>query len=103
MSSQEHPEDLNISMLPPDIRDRIYYDYVSLYMNNKMKVVHEELISNHPYKFKKFDWRWLSQGPDILEVLRSTEGVKIDWIKLSQGPNILDILRSTQGVKMEWW
>jgi len=82
MSSQEHPEELNLSMLPPDIRDRIYYDYVSLYMNNKMKVVHEEIISNHPFfKKDKMDWKMLYQGPGILEsgILDRIDSIEGRW------------------------
>ena len=82
MSSQEHPEELNLSMLPPDIRDRIYYDYVSLYMNNKMKVVHEEIISNHPFfKKDKMDWIMLYQGPGILEsgILDRIDSIEGRW------------------------
>ena len=91
MSSQEHPEELNLSTLPPDIRDRIYYDYVSLYMNNKMKVVHEEIISNYPY-FLKFDWKRLSKNLDDIELLKENPD-KIIWNYLSENPNTIDLLK----------
>jgi len=94
MSSQEHPEELNLSMLPPDIRDRIYYDYVSLYMNNKMKVVHEEIISNHPFfKKDKIKWELLSKNPNTIELLIENPE-KIDWYRLSHNPNAIDLLKT---------